>query len=318
MLNSRQHDPLMPNDQAYRVHLKDLLGLREQARQILLSQNKAVMRLMSGSFRSGLRGRGMEFLETRHYLPGDDIRAIDWRVTARTGHAHTKIFQEERERPIFFLVDYSPSQFFATQVAFKAILAARLSALLAWCASQQHNRVGGIITAPGLHQEIRPAGGKKGVLNWLNALTQYYEQAQSLALQPTQIEQDTSSLDHGLLQLRRVAHTGSLICIFSDFWSLQRNGQRYLQQLAQHNDVLGFFTYDSLEQTLPPPGRYSITNGTQRFQLNSADKSLRLAYQQRFENHQQQLTKYFAHSGMRLIPMATHDDMISRLQQSLR
>ncbi len=300
--------------QATELQLKPLLQLREQARQLTLGQNKAVMRLMSGSFRSGLRGRGMEFLETRHYLAGDDPRAIDWRVTARTGHAHTKVFQEERERPILFLLDYHPSLFFASKVAFKSILASRLTALLAWAAAGQGNRVGGLITAPHGHQEIRPAAGKRGVLNWIQAMLKNYEMAAKFPNQP----HNPDYFDHSLKQLRRVSHTGSLICICSDFWHLGEKGHKYLQQLAQHNDLLACFVYDELEQQLPPPGIYPVSDGEQRLQLNSADPQLCSAYQARFQNHQALLKKQFNQRGMRFVPFSTAMDLSESLQQGLR
>jgi len=300
-------------NQATQLNLKSLLQLQEQARQLKLGQNKAVMRLMSGSFRSGLRGRGMEFLETRHYLAGDDPRAIDWRVTARTGHAHTKVFQEERERPILFLLDYHPSHFFASRVAYKSILASRLATLLAWVAAAQGNRIGGIITAPYGHTEIRPKAGKHGVLHWIQVMLKQYDIAASQSPQ-----QNPDYLDQSLKQLRRVSHTGSLICVCSDFWHLGAQGQKYLQQLAQHNDLLTCFIYDPLEQQLPPPGHYAISNGTLRLQLNSTDPQLRTAYQARFHNHQAQLKKQFSQRGMRFLSFSTDCDISQTLQTGLR
>ena len=117
-----------------------------------------------GGYVSPYRGRGMEFEEVRAYQPGDDIRNMDWRVTARTGRPHTKLFREERERPVLFLVDLGPSMAFGTRVAFKSVVAARAAALLAWAARDNGDRIGGIVFAGKRHRELRPAARERGML----------------------------------------------------------------------------------------------------------------------------------------------------------
>jgi len=115
-------------------------------------------------------GRGIDFEETRIYQPGDDIRTMDWRVTARTGKPHTKVYREERERPTFFLVDYNPSMFFGSKVAFKSVIAAKTAAILAWAAAREGNRVGGLVFSGNLLRTTPLKASSHGVLPLLKSL----------------------------------------------------------------------------------------------------------------------------------------------------
>ncbi len=293
------------------VDVDELILLRLKAQGLSLRQPRKVMTMLAGSRLSGFRGRGMEFAETRHYLPGDDIRSIDWRVTARSNKPHTKIFQEERERPVIILTDFSPSLFFGTRVAFKSVVAARCAALLAWRAQALGDRVGGIVLTPQQHQDIRPSGGRRGVLRLLQALAQ--------ATQPssTAVTQDTR-IASALQQLRRVSHPGSLICLISDFQGFDAEAEQHLTHLAKHTNVLGIFVYDELERELPPPGRYSVTDGEHLLQFNSANPATRSHYQQQFAQHHERLKQLFAHRGLRLLSLGTHQDVADRLAQELK
>jgi uncharacterized protein (DUF58 family) len=149
--------------------LRELMSLAGGARA-LPSWSRSIRAPQSGQYLSTLRGRGMEYDESRPYQPGDDIRQLDWRVTARTGKPHTKLFREERERPVFICVDYRRAMFFATKGVFKAVQAARLAALLAWRAQQQGDRVGGLVFADAIHHELPPRRNRTATLQWLKLL----------------------------------------------------------------------------------------------------------------------------------------------------
>ena len=112
------------------VSSEELIRLRLQARELRLDRRQAARSVISGAHSSRFRGRGMDYLESRGYQPGDDIRNMDWRVTARSGHAHVKVYQEERERPVVVMIDLGPGMFFATQRTFKSVIAARATALI--------------------------------------------------------------------------------------------------------------------------------------------------------------------------------------------
>ena len=131
-------------DQGVRLTVDELLALRRDALGLDLTSRYRVSSTLAGGYRSKFRGRGMDFDEVRTYQPGDDIRNIDWRVTARTGKPHTKLFKEERERPVFLLIDQSKHLFFGSRNALKSVVAARAASLLVWASINAGSRIGGI------------------------------------------------------------------------------------------------------------------------------------------------------------------------------
>ena len=287
-----------------KVSLEELIQLRWQARSLSFSSRKKAMAIMGGSHHSGFRGHGMDFLETRRYLPGDDVRAIDWRVTARLKKTHTKVFTEERERPIFILVDYSSSMFFGTRKTFKSVIAAKAAALLAWAAVEQGDRVGGLVFSSDKSYQLRPQGGRHGVLRLLNAL-----------IQPISVSNDDkSNLTNALVQLRRVTHPGSLIFIISDFQSMDKQAEKHLTKLARHNHIMGLFIYDQMEKTLPPPGTYDITNGEQYGIINSNSKQLQENYQQQFEQRHSDLKTFFQQQQLQFLSLATDQELVESIK----
>jgi uncharacterized protein (DUF58 family) len=155
-------------DDLVSVALKSLIDLAKPAANLNLHR-LTIRSLQSGGYLSHFKGRGMEFDEARLYQHGDDIRSIDWKVTARTGKTHTKLFREEREKPVFISVDNRPAMQFATRGVFKSVQALKLAALLAWAAHHQGDRIGGQIFSSAGCQELKPQNGKHAVLHFLNA-----------------------------------------------------------------------------------------------------------------------------------------------------
>ena len=303
------------NQSGVKVFLDELLALRFQARGLDLFSRQKVMTLLAGGYQSGFRGRGIDFEETRHYQAGDDIRAMDWRVTARSGHPHTKIFREERERPIFLAVDYSPSMVFGTRTAFKTVIAAQAAALLAWATAEQRDRVGGIVFSAAAYHELRPLAGKRGVLHLLKALADNQPDP-SVSLPPAS---RADYLAQALIRLRRIVHPGSLICLLSDFYSLTPDAERHLKQLTAHSDMLGILIYDPLEAELPAPaGRYAVSDGEHLAFFNSFDRKLREQYHAHFQSRSAYLTRLFNQRGLRLLSLATSQPIAETLRQELQ
>ena len=158
------------NNSLVSIQLKTLVNLAKPA-SLLKLHHSSIRSQQSGGYVSRFKGRGMEFDEARLYQPGDDIRSIDWLVTARTGKTHTKVFREERERPVFISVDNRPAMHFATRGVFKSVQAAKIAALLAWVAQHKGDRIGGQIYTDSACQEVKPQNGKHAVLRFLNTLT---------------------------------------------------------------------------------------------------------------------------------------------------
>ncbi len=258
---------------------------------------------------SRYKGKGMEFEEHRLYQPGDDIRSIDWRVTARTGIPHTKIFREERERPVLFCVDYRRPMFFATRGVFKSVLAAKAAALLAWSSNHHGDRVGGLVFSEFEHQELRPQRGKAGVLKLIHALVEA-DTTRRAAVAPV-------AMDIPMARLRRVVLPGSLVCIVSDFRGLNERAESHLLQIARHNSVWLLFVYDAIETALPPPGAYRVSDGAKTALIHTRSADFRQTYKARFKQRRNHLESFCRRHGMSLIPLSTDSDLLQVLRNEL-
>lgn len=255
----------------------------------------------------------MAFAEVRAYQPGDDVRSIDWRVTARRGKPHTKLFQEERERPVLLAIDYRRPMFFATRGCYKAVQASKLGALLAWNALQQGDQVGAFLFSEDRHCELRPQLGKAGVLNllrqmvadpsWQRPAHQPFEPRQRLALT--------------LMRLRRVARPGSLIVLLSDFAQWDDEIEKQLSLLGRHNDLGLIFCYDPLEAELPPAGSYRISDGENDLTMSTLDRAGRERYQQRFNQHRNSIEQFCRKRRSLFLACATNQPPLDCLRQGL-
>lgn len=295
-----------------RVSVAGLVGLSQAAASIRLGRGRILSR-QSGDYQSPFRGRGMEFDESRLYQPGDDIRNIDWRVTARTGKPHTKLFREERERPVFVWIDLRKPMHFATRGRYKSVLAAQLGALIAWSALYNGDRVGGVIFSEREHHELKPQRGKAAVLRLINRIVN-----DPSWTRPSSPAADSHSLEQALQRLHRVARPGSLVFLISDFRHLDTQAQIPLARLCQHNEVALLFVHDRLEQELPPPGRYRMSSGEREFLVDSADDRLSGQYRQRFQARLERLQQLCLSNRILLLPCRTDAEPLSLLLSGQR
>ncbi len=260
--------------------LPELIKLNNTAKQIDLTSRKIVSTTLAGDKLATFRGRGMDFDESRVYQQGDDIRLIYLLVTARSGKTHTKIYHEERERPIYCLVDCSSAMWFGTQNTFKAVVAAHAASIMAWAAVNHGDRVGAVVCSTQKVWSLKPTAGRRGVLRLLHLLAKQQPEMTATNNQATLFEQS-------LLQLRHVAKPGSVVFIFSDGSNLTKMAEQHIARLRQRGDVLFGFIYDPLEAKLPESGIYSFTDGDNIITYDASDKTLANDYQtlfkQRFE-----------------------------------
>ena len=299
-----------------------LIALRQQARSVPLNAVK-IISPQSGSYISPFKGRGMEYEESRPYQPGDDVRNLDWRVTARSGKTYTKQFREERERSVLMWVDYRSSMMFATRGVFKSVMAARAAALLSWSAVQQGDRVGGLIFDEHGHQELRPQNGDKAALHLIKQLCSYESDAANSSHK--EIKHDGEKNGPGndcvadaLLRLRRVTKPGSLVVLISDFRNFGQQAESHLMQLSRHNDVIMLYIYDPMECELPPAGIYRVSDGVHSKSLDTSEGRTRAAYQEKFHKHVEYLQSLSRRYGVFLIRCATDEAIDKALQQGLR
>lgn len=279
--------------------IKELLHYQSKTSLLNLTPRKAVQAKLSGGYIAKTKGRGMEFDEARHYQPGDDIRAIDWRVTARTGKTHTKLYREEKERPVFVLTDMSSNMQFGTQLLFKSIQAAHLSALIAWSARKRGDRIGGLVFNQYQHLECKPFTRQKAVLSLLNSMIKIQKTAEDTG--DTQV-----TLADALARLRRLAHPGSLIFIISDFSQLNELAKQHISQLSKHNEVIAYPLSDPFEHQLPNvkvSQRVTLSDGTNRQQINLGEKSTEQAYINQHQAHFEKIEQTLKQCKAKVLPI---------------
>ncbi len=308
-----RHDKLHADASPVRVSQAGLIRLNGPARVIALDVLR-VSSLQTGAYVSHFRGRGMEFDESRPYQPGDDPRNIDWRVTARSTEAYTKLFREERERPVLVVVDLRSNMHFATQGCFKSVSASRAAALISWAAHHRGDRLGGLIFGDSTHRELKPKLGRQAALRYVHELVNHPDWEASAE---RTAKNEESPLTQAMAALRRVARPGSLIVVISDFVGFSRAAQAYLAGVARHNEVLAVFISDPLEHDLPPPGRYRLVNFDAELAIDTYARTARQDYEHAFEERQHNLEGFCQRYGIHLLAMSTQDDPVVCMQTAL-
>ncbi len=288
--------------------LTQLIALRLHASQLILSRRRAALSALSGPNKTNFRGRGIEFEEVRSYQPGDDIRSIDWRVTARTGSAHTKLFREERERPVLIVVDQRNSMFFGSRHCFKSVLAAQLAALLGWSALAGGDRVGGLVFGDATQREVRPKRNRKTVLALLSQVVEYNHALPRREFVP-------GSFVDMLTHLRPIARPGTSVFLISDFHGATADQAREQWfALAQHTQITALACSDPLEEELPREGIYAVTDGREKAQLDTGNRGLRQRFARTRAQQQQQLRQDLQRLGIPLLSASTEQSPFSLLQ----
>ena len=285
---------------ATRVALDDLIALAALARGASLARNRRSTALRSGGNASRWRGRGVDFRESRIYQSGDEIRHMDWRVTARTGKPHTKLFEEEREQSLLLAIDLNPGMRFGTRVCFKSVQAARAAALLAWMATSAGDRVGAIGFGGGVHGEVKPAGGRRGTLHVLRALRDWDAAADGVTQAP---------LSHVLARTRRLLLPGMRLVLLSDGFNTDAEAATLLPQIAGRHEISLVLLRDALELAPPPPGRYAVHLGTTRRILDFSDAAVRNAWTARFATSRERLLGLCKKLGARVIELDDDADL---------
>jgi uncharacterized protein (DUF58 family) len=306
-------DHIPENASPVSVSQAGLIRLSGPARAIALDVLR-VRSLQTGAYVSHFRGRGMEFDESRPYQPGDDPRSIDWRVTARSTTAYTKLFREERERPVLVTVDLRSNMHFATRGCFKSVSASRAAALLSWAAHHRGDRLGGLIFGDTTHRELKPRLGRQAALRFLHELAEHSDWQS--AGTPDNGERE-APLTMAMASLRRVARPGSLVVILSDFSGLTRAAQSYLSSVARHSEVLAVFLSDPVERELPPPGRYRLVTREDELAIDTFAKAARRDYSSAFEQRTHELDQFCQRYGIHLMTLSTDEDPVSALQAAL-
>lgn len=291
------------------VSLTSLVAARGEVRRLGLGAGGRVFSTRAGGHLSPFRGPGAEYDESRVYVPGDDPRHMDWRVTARADRAHVKVFRDERERPLWLLVDQGPSMRFGTRVAFKSVIAAQAAALLGWAGVEHGDRVGGLVFDEQQRSEHPPAARQRGLLPLLRALT---------PAPACQRHAGCASVVGAANRLLELVRPGSLVFVISDFDGLSPDAVGWLARLCEHSEVALVSVHDPIEEQAPPPGRYAVVDGLAgRLLLDTRSVGRRAAYESGFQHRRALLEALARRYAAHLLSLRTDRPVGTELARGL-
>jgi uncharacterized protein (DUF58 family) len=294
------------------ARLDDLLELRHQAHTLGLASHHLVNSSFSGLYASVFRGQGLNFEEVREYREGDDIRNMDWKVTARTGDPHLKVFREERERSVMLCVDMGPHMSFGTRKTFKSVQAARAAALLGWAANGLHDRVGGLLFSGNraANQYFRPTKDRRALWRLLKALTDESGDG---------TESPPGLLGDILRQAAQGIGTGGLVFVIADFNREHQGLVKGLAQLRQRHSVVLVPVDDPADRDMPDMGDVMFRGPDgELLSVNTADEAGRETYRRAWKKRREALVQIAHGSGCALIPLETTQDVHATLMHGLQ
>lgn len=286
--------------------LNELIALRP--RRVAGNQpSPRIETRLPGQHATARHGPGMAFAEVRPYYPGDDVRTVDWRQSARRGRLYTKLYEEERERALYLLVDLGPEMRFGTRSAFKSVVAARAAAWLAWRAIAAGDRIGGVIWNGDKALAHPPRRHDHGALTFLRALV-------DTATVPAPV--DASPLATPLNRLAAHPTHGAQIILISDFARLDGDAEARIRHLAHGAELTLLQICDPFEMAAPPPARYPVTDGTLYGQLDLQSAAGRARHVAEFAAHCDRLATLAHASGCAHLQLATDAPLPRKLSSA--
>jgi uncharacterized protein (DUF58 family) len=291
--------------------LAELVALKSKAARLPLGSDRQSLAIASGDYTSPFRGQGLAFHEVRDYRPGDDIRSIDWKVTARTNQPHVKIFVEERERTVILCVDANAYMRFGTRETFKSVQAARAAALLGWHANGRNDRVGCLVfgDVPDGMQVFAPRRSRQSL----------WEALKLLSVPQTGAHKEQVPLDAALAHLERTAPTGALVLVISDFSELGELAERHLCHLHRRCDVVLVAIQDPADRRLVEMGTIIFTDEAgQKLVFQSGARKARDAYEKQWDDNRQLLETMAKRRKIGIVDLHTGQDLYRDLQHGLQ
>ncbi len=295
------------------VDLDELIRLQFKVHGFSFLPKQPVQSLLAGRRASRLRGRGLDFEEIRRYIPGDDIRNMDWRVTARTQKPHTRVYTEEKDRPVLLVVDQRLSMFFGSKVCMKSVTAAEVAAMGAWRTLSVGDRVGALVFNDSEIREIPPHRSRQRVMQILETLL---EMNHALRIDGD-IQPDPAMLNQVLEKVLQLAKHDYLVGIISDFSGANDETRRAVTRLAAHNDVIALFIYDPLEAHLPSFGKVIVSQGDLQLEVDTGDGQFRRRFSEQFESRLKTSRDLMLRRGIPVLPINTSEDVREQFRDLL-
>ncbi len=295
------------------VSLAQMMALEHRVRGLSFLARQPLSSILSGNHASRLRGRGLSFDELRHYIPGDDLRHLDWRASLRFGKPFVRTYTEERDRPTLLLVDQRMNMYFGSRRYFKSVTAAELAALSAWMAFHAGDRVGGLVFDDRRVEHIRPLRSR----NRIEALCA----AVARANHNLRVDKPDSESNHQLDQVLRscieAAGHDHLICIISDFAGVTAQTLQLLRQLNAHNDVIAMQVYDPIALNVPTKGRITVTQGELQVQLEVERRQVQRPLGEFLAGRLREVAELLRRSHVPMMMISTGEDTLDQVRREL-
>jgi uncharacterized protein (DUF58 family) len=295
------------------VSLDDLLALEHRGPRVSFKPRQPVHSLLSGRFASRMRGRGLNFEEIRDYRSGDDVRSIDWKVTARLQRPHVRVFKEERDRQTVLVVDQRLSMFFGSRRAMKSVAAAEAAAIGAWRVLGAGDRVGAIVFNDRELAEFRPRRSRSTVLQILAAIVTHNR---SLGVNRG-ISASPSMLNKALQQAQRRALHDAVVIVISDFDGADDETRKMIGAIARHNDVVALLVHDPLQSDLPASASMTVTDGELQIHLEVGRESIRKSILQVSKERLRDVFAWTQELGVPVLPLSTAEDTAQQIRRLL-
>lgn len=303
----------MSDDPRIHVTLPHLRRLQGQARGLSFLPKQPSASVLNGRHASRLRGRGLNFEEMRDYLPGDDIRSIDWKATARTGSPHVRVFTEERDRPALIVVDQRMSMFFGSELNMKSVSAAEAAAIAAFRILGVGDRVGGIVFDDDEHVEFKPKRSRRAVYALLEAIARLNSGLNADRV----VGKPGKTLNDILLSTARLAHHDHLIIVLSDFAGIDENTHRHLSRIAEHNDLILMHVHDPAAVGLQSDVKAVLGDSSQQVEVDLASDSNKAAIQGLNDKRLQQIMTWQAEINLSVVPLSAGEETLPQIRRLL-
>jgi len=295
------------------VDLEHLIALEHKGRNVSFLPRQPVHSLLAGRYASRMRGRGLNFEEIRTYRPGDDVRTIDWKATARLQKPQIRVFNEERDRQALLLVDQRMAMFFGSRVAMKSVAAAEAAAIVAWRILDAGDRVGALVFNDREIAEVRPRRSRRTVLRLLDRVV-----AQNRALGVGRgIAAAPPMLNRALAQARRLALHDAIVVIISDFDGADAATREAVGAMANHNDVVAVLVHDPTQSELPPAARMIVTDGELQIAVEGGRDSVRRSILEASKERVRDVLAWTRDLGVPVVPLSAAEDPAQQLRHLL-
>ena len=301
----------MTTDARIHVSLAHLRSLQSAAGGLSFLPRQPSASLLNGRHASRLRGRGLNFEEMRDYLPGDDIRSIDWKATARTGKPYVRVFTEERDRPALLVVDQRMSMFFGSELNMKAVTAAEAAAITAFRVLSASDRVGGIVFNDDQQVDFSPRRSQRTVFALLESIVEMNGTLHAdKAVVPS-----PDSLNRALGSVARLAHHDHLIVVFSDFDGIDDMTHRRLSGIAAHNDVLLVLVYAPLADGVESNPRTIIGDGAMQAEVDFGSSSIRDAVNRFSRSRLEKVHDWQSSINLSVLPLSSGEETLPQMRR---